>query len=87
MVAYPQANGQTKMSNRTLVNGIKKRIGKANDSWVEELPGVLWLHRTTPRTSTKETLFSMTYDTEVMLPAELMIRSPRTIHFPKKKER
>lgn len=41
LVAYPQANGQTKMSNRTLVNRIKKRIGKANDIWVEELPGVL----------------------------------------------
>ncbi|XP_023768988.1 uncharacterized protein LOC111917544 [Lactuca sativa] len=28
-VAHPQANGQTEVSNRTIVNGIKKRLGKA----------------------------------------------------------
>ena len=28
-VAYPQANGQTEVSNRTLVQGIKKLLGKA----------------------------------------------------------
>lgn len=40
-VAYPQANGQTEVSNRTLVNQIKKRLGKEKGNWVEELPNML----------------------------------------------
>lgn len=41
LVAYPQANGQTEVSNRTLVNQIKKRLGKEKGNWVEELPNML----------------------------------------------
>lgn len=36
---------------------------------------------TTPRTSTKETPFRLAYGTKAMLPTELMIGSPRTMHF------
>lgn len=53
-IAHPQINGQTEASNRMLVNGIKMFLGKAKGNWVEELPGVLWPYRTTPRTSTKK---------------------------------
>ena len=69
-VAHPQANGQTEVSNRTIVNGIKKRLGKAKGNWAEEIPMVLWSYRTTPRKSTRETPFSLTYGTEAMLPME-----------------
>lgn len=60
-------NGQTEVSNRTLVNGIKKLLGKAKGNWVEELPSILWSYKMTPRVSTKETLFILTYGTEEML--------------------
>ncbi|KAI3503882.1 hypothetical protein L1887_32347 [Cichorium endivia] len=76
-VAHPQANGQTEVTNRTMVNGIKKRLGKAKGNWVEELPSVLWSYRATPRTSTQETPFSLVYGSEAMLPPELSITSLR----------
>ena len=76
-VAHPQANGQTEVSNRTIVNGIKKRLGKAKGNWAEEIPMVLWSYRTTPRKSTKETPFSLTYGTEAMLPMEVAVNTLR----------
>ena len=35
--AYPQGNGQAKSSNKTLLDGIKKRLEQAKGKWVEEL--------------------------------------------------
>lgn len=80
----PQANGKTKVSNRTLVQGIKKRLGKAKGNWVDELLEVLWLYKTTPRTSTKGTPFCLAYRAEEMLPEKMMIGSIRTEYCPKK---
>ena len=47
-VAHPQANEKIEVSNRTLVQGIKKWLVKAKGNWVDELPEVLWSYRTTP---------------------------------------
>ncbi|KAI3691317.1 hypothetical protein L2E82_49639 [Cichorium intybus] len=84
-VAHPQANGQTEVSNRTLMMGLKKRLGKAKGCWVEELPTVLWSYRTTPRTSIKKTPFKLTYGTEAVLPPEIFVGSLRTTEFTEEK--
>ncbi|XP_022040367.1 uncharacterized protein LOC110942913 [Helianthus annuus] len=76
-VAHPQANGQVERANRSIVEGIKKRLGKEGVSWADELPHVLWAHRTMPKTSTRETPFSLTYGTEAVIPAEVGIPTPR----------
>lgn len=55
MPAYPQCNRQAKILNKTMLNGIKKRLKKAKERWVEELPSVLCSYRTTPRRFTRET--------------------------------
>ena len=68
--AYPQGNEQAKATNKVIVNGIKKRLDDAKGKWVEELPHVLWTYRTTPRRSTGETPFSMTYGAEAIIPLE-----------------
>ena len=52
------------------MSGLKKRLDDAKGRWVEELPHVLWTYRTTPRRSTGETPFSITYRAEVVLPIE-----------------
>ena len=52
------------------MNGRKKRLDDAKGRWVEELPHVLWTYRTTPRKSTGETPFSMTYGAEAVIPLE-----------------
>ena len=52
------------------MNGLKKRLDDAKGRWVEELPHVLWTYRTTPRKSTGETPFLMTYGAEAVIPLE-----------------
>ena len=53
----------------------------AKGKWVEELPHVLWTYRTTPRRSTSETPFSMTYGAETVIPLETGIPTLRTSSF------
>ncbi|XP_027166062.1 uncharacterized protein LOC113766031 [Coffea eugenioides] len=66
-VGHPQTNGQAENFNRTLLHGHKTRLHQTGSSWVEELPSVLWSYRTTPRSSTKETPFSLTYGAEAVI--------------------
>nr|KAJ0195887.1 hypothetical protein LSAT_V11C700365440 [Lactuca sativa] len=67
-VAHPQANGQTKISNKTIVNGLKKRLLRLKSSWVDELPTVLWSYHTIARSSIGKIPFSLTYGIEAVLP-------------------
>ena len=60
-LTYPQGNGQAEAVNKVIVSELKKRLDDAKGKWGEELPHVLWTYRTTPRRSTGETPFSMTY--------------------------
>ena len=39
--SYPQCNGQAEATNKTVMNGITKRLEKAKGKWVEKLPNVL----------------------------------------------
>ena len=52
------------------MNGLKKRLDNVKRRWVEELPHVLWTYWTTPRRSTGETPFSMTYGAKTVIPLE-----------------
>ena len=79
--AYPQGNGQAEAVNKVIVNGLKKRLNYAKGRWVEELPHVLWTYRTTPRKSTGETPFSMTYGAESIIPLENGFPTMRTSAF------
>ena len=45
--SYPQCNGQAEATNKKIMNGIKKRLEKAEGKWVEELPNILWAYRIT----------------------------------------
>ncbi|KAL0433996.1 UNVERIFIED_CONTAM: hypothetical protein Slati_2733900 [Sesamum latifolium] len=80
-VAHPQANRQVEVTNRILVQGIKRRLERVGENWAEELTIVLWAYRTTPRGSTGESPFSLIYGTEAIIPAELGIPSHRVMHF------
>ncbi|GJW88660.1 reverse transcriptase domain-containing protein [Tanacetum coccineum] len=63
-VAHPQANGLVERANRSLMEGIKTRLGRERSGWVDELPNVLWAHRTSIKQSNGETPFSLTYGSE-----------------------
>ncbi|GJV47880.1 reverse transcriptase domain-containing protein [Tanacetum coccineum] len=70
-VKNPQSNGLVERANRSLSKGIKARLGEGNKNWVEELPHVLWAHRTMIKSSHGDTSFSLTYVTEAVIPAEI----------------
>jgi hypothetical protein len=78
---YPQANGQAEVSNKVILDGIKKRLEEAKGKWVEELPSVLWTHRTTHRRSTGETPFALAYGVEAVIPLEVGLPTTRTTEF------
>lgn len=65
--AYPQGIGQEGATNRVIVDGLKKRLEEVKGKWVDELPQALWMYRTTLGRSTRETPFSMTYGSEVII--------------------
>ena len=80
-LAYPQSNGQAGATNKAIVDELKKILDGAKGRWAEELPNVLWAYRTTPRRSTGETLFSLTYKAEAMIPAEVNLCSAQVVEF------
>ncbi|KAK3024680.1 hypothetical protein RJ639_043202 [Escallonia herrerae] len=78
-VAHPQTNGQTEVTNRTLLQGIKKKLNGAKGLWVDELPKILWAYNTTTRTSTGETPFSLSFGTDALIPVEIGLPSLRVV--------
>ena len=71
----PQSNSQAESTNKTIIDGLKKRLDLKKGCWADELDGVLWSHRTTPRGATKATPFSMANGVEAMAPAEVNVTS------------
>ena len=79
--AYTQGNGQAEAVKKVIVSGLKKRLDDAKGKWVEELPHVLWTYQTTPRRSTRETPFLMTYGAKIVIPLEIGFPTLRTSSF------
>ncbi|GJY09957.1 reverse transcriptase domain-containing protein [Tanacetum coccineum] len=77
-VKHPQSNGLVERANRSLGEGIKARLGEGNKNWIEEIPHVLWAHRTMIKSSNGDTPFSLTYGTEAVIPAEIGMPTYRT---------
>ena len=67
--------------NKVILSGLKKRLDDAKGKGVEELPHVFWTYRPTPRRSTRETPFSMTYGVEAVIPLESGFLTTRTSLF------
>ncbi|GJS29146.1 reverse transcriptase domain-containing protein [Tanacetum coccineum] len=75
----PRANGLVERANKSLMEGIKARLGRERAGWVYELPNVLWAHRTSLKQSNGETPFSLTYGSEAVIPAEIGMPTHRTM--------
>jgi len=67
--------------NKTIKENLKKKLEEKKGAWAEELPFVLWAYRTTTRTATGETPFSLTYGVEAVIPAEIGIPTYRMKDF------
>nr|GFA33452.1 reverse transcriptase domain-containing protein [Tanacetum cinerariifolium] len=70
-VKHPQPNGLVERVNHSFGEGIKARLNARSKNWIEELPHVLWAHRTMIKSSNEDTPFSLTYGTEAVIPAEI----------------
>ncbi|KAK3025438.1 hypothetical protein RJ639_042164 [Escallonia herrerae] len=80
-VAHPQSNGQTENMNRSILQGLKRKLDDAKGAWVDELPNVLWAYRTTPLSVTGETPFLLCFGTEALLPVEMGLLTVRVLQF------
>jgi transposase InsO family protein len=80
-VAHPQTNGQVERANGMILQGLKPRIfdrlNKPGRKLLQELPAVVWSHRTTPSRATGFTPFFLVYGAEAILPTDLEYGSPR----------
>ncbi|GJU70502.1 reverse transcriptase domain-containing protein [Tanacetum coccineum] len=77
-VNHPQTNGLVERANRSLGEGIKARLDTRSKNWIEELPHVLWAHRTMIKSSNGDTLLSLTYGTKAVISAEISMPTLRT---------
>ena len=75
---YPQRNGQTEATNKTLIKILKKTCesNKFSD-WPEKLIDALWAYRTSIRTPTGQTPYALTFGMEAVLPYEIFLPSLR----------
>lgn len=74
-VGYPQTNGLTEVTNRTIVQGLNKRLDSAKIKWIDELPNALWSYRTTPHFCMLESPFSLCFSTKALLSVEISLPS------------
>ncbi|KAL5574095.1 hypothetical protein UlMin_023692 [Ulmus minor] len=79
--AHPKSNGQVEAVNKTIKYTLKKKLEKSKGAWVDELPLVLWSYRTSFRTTTGETPFSLAYGIDAVIPVELGIPTFRIENF------
>ena len=74
---HPQANDQTKVTNRSLLKIIKTQLEGVKGAWPEKPPNVLWAYRTTTRVPTGETRFRLTFGTEAIIPVKIGLTNIR----------
>lgn len=72
-IAHPQMNGQTEVTNRPILQGLKKCLDGAKKNWASELTSILYAFQTTPQTPTGKTLFTLAFGIKVVVPIELQI--------------
>ena len=76
-LAHPQFNRQAEVTIRTLKAALKTKLEDHKGKWVEYLPEVLWTYRTTCKSVTRETLFTLAFGIEAVAPIKVGLESPR----------
>ncbi|XP_019155161.1 PREDICTED: uncharacterized protein LOC109152033 [Ipomoea nil] len=74
---YAAANGLAGAFNKTLCILLKKVVSKSKRDWQERMEEALWAYRTTYRTPTQSTPYSLVYGVKAVLPLERQIPSLR----------
>jgi transposase InsO family protein len=76
---YPQGNGQAEATNRMLLRILSKMVFDYGNDWKAHLADVLWAYRSSPKTATGFTPFSLVYGIDTISPTELVVPSPRVM--------
>ncbi|XP_073105914.1 uncharacterized protein [Elaeis guineensis] len=79
-MAHPQVDGKAEVTNRTILQGLKRRLGRTNGAWANKLYHVLWIYRTIPRALTRDP-FSLSFGIEVVVSVEIGISSARVENY------
>ena len=69
----PQTNGAVEAANKNITRILRKMVETSRD-WSAKLPFALWAYRTSFRTSTGATPYSLVYGMEAVLPIEVEMR-------------
>ncbi|RVX04166.1 hypothetical protein CK203_015736 [Vitis vinifera] len=72
----PQTNGAVEAANKNIKRILRKMVKTSRD-WSEKLPFALWAYRTSFRTPTEATPYSLVYGMEAVLPIETEMGSLR----------
>jgi hypothetical protein len=70
---YPQGNGLSESSNKSLINIIKKVLSENKKSWHVHLKYALWENRIGTKKSIGTSPFQMVYGIDVVLPVNLVL--------------
>ena len=73
----PAVNGLAEAFNKTIIKLLKKFVSSNKRDWDEKLNECLWAYRTTVRTPTGNTPFSLVYGCEAVIPLEIQMPSLR----------
>ncbi|XP_069145970.1 uncharacterized protein [Solanum lycopersicum] len=76
-VYHAAPNGLAEEFNKTICNLLKKVVSKSKRDWHERMEEALWAYRTTYRTPTQATPYSLAFGVEAVLPLEHQIPSLR----------
>ena len=72
----PQTNGTVEVTNKNIKRVLRKMV-ETSQYWLEKLHFSLWAYRTSFRTSTRATPYSLVYGMKVVLPVEIEMGSLR----------
>ena len=79
-VEHPQTNGQAEAANKVILRAMCTRLNKFKGLWID-LYSILWVYHCSPQTTTNETPYRLTYDTNVMIRIEVGKPSTRRLLF------
>ena len=81
LTLLPASKWSSRSGKPILIEIIKTWFKGANGVWPNELPGVLWVYKTTVRTPTGETPFKLAYESEAMIPAEVHMANHKVMKY------
>ena len=84
LLYYPERNGQAEATNKTLIEIISKMNQEHIKGWAVHLPDAFWAYRSSPKSATGFSPFSLVYRMEVISLAEVMTPSLMVLQAQKK---